>query len=165
MSYSYTACYCRECLCMDLEDRNPHDRTKAYCSAYRKYYNPNSKACSRYFEYDENRRPSTGCYLTTIICNILGMEDHGESLECLRNFRDNYMLNHPELYPMLIEYDLIGPKIAEHISEDTLVDFLLHNHFILHIFFLLHKKFMKKIMTKQFKNIRIWQIDLEISIM
>lgn len=120
MSYSYSACYCRECICMDLNDRARYDSSKAWCSARRQYYNPNDDACSSYFQYDESRKPiSGGCYLTTIICNILGMEDHGISLECLRNFRNEYMLNHPETYVMLIEYDVIGPRIANHLMQDS----------------------------------------------
>lgn len=120
MSYSYSACYCRECVCMDLNDRSRYDSSKAWCSARRQYYNPNDHACSSYFQYDESRNPiSGGCYLTTIICNILGMEDHGISLECLRNFRNEYMLNHPETYVMLIEYDVIGPRIANHLMQDS----------------------------------------------
>ena len=47
------------------------------------------------------------------------MEDHGLSLECLRNFRDSYMLNHPETYVMLIEYDVIGPRIANNLMQDS----------------------------------------------
>ena len=120
MSYNYSVCYCRECECMDLNDKSRYDNSKAWCSARREYYNPNDHACSTYFQYAESRKPqSGGCYLTTIICNILGMEDHGISLECLRNFRDNYMLNHPETYPMLIEYDVVGPKIADALNCDS----------------------------------------------
>ena len=119
MSYYYSYCYCRECLCMDLKDRNKYDLNEAWCSAWRKYFNPNDKACSRYFQYDESRKPNAGgCYLTTIIHNILEMSDDSYALTTLRNFRNNYMLNNPDLYVMLIEYDVIGPKIASFLAND-----------------------------------------------
>lgn len=121
MSYSYSVCYCRECACMDLQDRAKYDNNKAWCSARRTYYNPNEHACSTYFTYDESRSTSQGgCYLTTIICNLLNMEDSKGPLQLFRNFRDEYMLNHPETYPMLIEYDLVGPKIVKALLNDPL---------------------------------------------
>lgn len=119
MSYSYYSCYCRECECMDLNDRSSYDRSKAYCSARREYINTNDRACSAYFQYAESRRtPSSPCYLTTIVSNILGMPDDGRALKELRHLRDDYMLNHPETYVSLIEYDIIGPRIANAIQND-----------------------------------------------
>lgn len=119
MSYYYSYCYCRECLCMDLKDRNRYDSNEAWCSAWRKYFNPNDKACSTYFQYDESRKNvSGGCYLTTIICDTLGIPDNGYALETLRNLRNNYMLNNPDLYVVLIEYDVVGPKIARCLAND-----------------------------------------------
>lgn len=118
MSYYYSYCYCRECLCMDLNDRNRYDKNEAWCSAWRKYFNPNDKACSRYFEYDP-RKTGGGYYITTIICNILGTEKAKKAFKNIRELKDDYMLNHPETYPMLIEYDVVGPKIAKAINNDT----------------------------------------------
>lgn len=121
MSYSWSVCHCKDCVCMDLNDRSRYDPNKAWCSERRQYYNPNEPACSTYFKYDESRSSvSGGCYLTTICCHILEMQDNVNYLQILRNFRDNYMLNRPELYITLIEYEVVGPKIANAIMEDPL---------------------------------------------
>lgn len=121
MSYNYSVCYCRECVCMDLNDRSPYNSNKAWCSERREYYNPNEHACSTYFQYDESKGTAQGgCYLTTIICNLLGMEDKNGILQIMRNFRDEYLLSHPETYPMLIEYDVVGPKIVNALTNDPL---------------------------------------------
>lgn len=119
MGYHYSACYCRECRNMDLNDVYRYDDQQRYCSARRQYYNMNDRACSTYFVYDEGRTSgSGGCYLTTIINEILRMPDDGITLKTLRKFRDEYMLNHPETYPILIEYEIIGPRIANALLLD-----------------------------------------------
>ena len=170
MSYYYSYCYCRECVCMDLKDRNRYDSNEAWCSAWRKYFNPNDKACSRYFQYDESKKnTSGGCYLTTIICDTLGMPDNGYALKTLRDFRNNYMLNHPETYPMLIEYDVVGPKIANALNHDpckTIIAYDLYQTHILPIIDeIIFKNFNEAIrkyqdMTNKLKN--FYQIDTTI---
>lgn len=155
---------------MDLKDRWRYDSEKAWCSARREYYNPNDRACSTYFKYDESRKPiSGGCYLTTIICNILGMNDHSMYLDYLRRFRDDYMLNNPETYPMLIEYDVVGPKIAEALNSDpckfTIANDLFQKHILPIIEDINYKNFdvaIKKYenMTNKLKN--FYQIDTTI---
>lgn len=119
MSHYYAYRYCRECLKMDLNDRNKYDRNEAYCSEYHKYYNPNSKACSTYFVYDDARNNNPGCYLTTLVCEIMGMDDNSSYLQTLRNFRENYMKKEPSLYPILYEYDIVGPVIVDNLKEDS----------------------------------------------
>lgn len=116
--YEWYTCYCRECLKMDLSDRNRYDNNEAYCTERRHYYNINDRACSTYFEYDENRRStSSTCYITTIVCNILKYDDNCDCLNTLRKFR-NYMLTQPCLLSILYEYDVIGPIISKYIEED-----------------------------------------------
>lgn len=117
MSYYYTYCYCRECTKINLNDRNPYDKNEAYCTEYHKYFNPNSPACSRHFEYNEKLK-NNGCYITTAICNILGFNDDNIYLNTLRNFRDNYMINDENLKPLLIQYDIVGPMISHNLNED-----------------------------------------------
>lgn len=119
MSYYYAYCYCRECLKMDLEDRNRYNRNEAYCTQYHKYYNPNSKACSGYFEYNESKQDSS-CYITTAICETLKLSDDNYYLETLRNFRNNFLSKNESLKSILIEYDTIGPIISYNLKEDSL---------------------------------------------
>ena len=59
-----------------------------------------------------------GCYLTTAMCEVLGMDDHCYVLDTLRGFRDNYMINEPECIPLLNDYNTIGPIIADKIYDD-----------------------------------------------
>lgn len=56
----------------------------------------------------------SGCYITTIICEILGYDDNCEVLNVLRNFRDKYLkLNLDKYLGILQQYDFIGPIISE----------------------------------------------------
>lgn len=121
MSYSYSVCYCRECENMNLNDRNRYDREKAYCTEYRKYFNINDKACSRYFKYDENRCGQRGgCYITTLVCDILKVDD--SYLDTLRTLRESYMKHDINMFPLLYEYDIVGPIISDKLREDENID-------------------------------------------
>lgn len=130
--YSYSVCYCRECLKMNLNDRSPYDSSCAYCTAYHKYYDINDKACSTYFEYDTSKSNNEGCYLTTIVCSILGYSDDCEVLNILRNFRENYMKLEQRLYPLLVEYDIVGPiisnKIKKSLNKEQISAYLFKNY-------------------------------------
>lgn len=56
-----------------------------------------------------------GCFLTTAVCDYMGLPDDNEYLETLRKFRDGYMAeNHPEL---IEEYYRISPAIVNYIAE------------------------------------------------
>lgn len=96
---------------MDLNDERNGEyycgETKVYCTA--------SNSCCYYFKYRED---GGGCYLTTIICNILGYADNGEILSTLRAFRDNVMSNDSSYNNILSEYDNLGPKLANCIEAD-----------------------------------------------
>jgi hypothetical protein len=109
---------------MDLKDYNKYDSNECYCTQYHKYYNPNDKACSSYFVHrnDPNNLTSSyssGCYLTTITCELSGLDDNCEYLTKLRSFRENYMKKDSNLIPILIEYDIIGPKIVNSLKNDN----------------------------------------------
>ena len=121
MGYYYAYCYCRECLNMDLNDRNKYDSNEAYCTERHKYFNPNSRACNNSFVYNENwnKSSSSGCYITTAVCDIMNLEDDNIYLEKLRNFRDNYMQKDPRLQEILVEYDIIGPMVSYNLKDDS----------------------------------------------
>lgn len=119
MSYEWYTCYCRECEKMNLNDRNRYDKEEAWCTERRQYYNINDKACSTYFKYDEARcGTSSNCYITTIVCNVLGYSDKDFSLQILRNFRNNYLKNQESFIPILYEYDTVGPIISQYIKNE-----------------------------------------------
>ena len=59
-----------------------------------------------------------GCYLTTIISQILGYPDNNYYLNTLRKFRDTKMTPNPNYLIHLITYDVIGPYIANELRND-----------------------------------------------
>ena len=170
-NYRWQDCNCRECECMDMNDVAYYDSSKRYCTERHEYYNPNDTACSR-MRYDETRKPSTSstCYLTTMISNILRHPDNGHALRTLRKFRNEYMLNHPETYPILIEYDIVGPKIAKQLNDDPLNIYIAREFYLSYIKPIVshieHEEYGIAIskyqdMTNRFKN--FYHIDDEIT--
>ena len=84
---------------------------KGYCEWYKTYYYPDD-SCSHY------RGPNyvAGCFITTVVCNILGKDDDCEVLNDLRKLRNDFMQKDKKYHPLLLEYDAIGPEIAENIE-------------------------------------------------
>ncbi len=101
---------CGSCLNFEFEG----DNRKGYCTWYRQYFWP-TDSCSPHYQ---SREGSSSCYITTIICSILGLEDNCNVLNQLRKFRNNVMQRQPEYAPMLYEYDTVGPQIAKFMMED-----------------------------------------------
>ena len=61
---------------------------------------------------------SGGCFITTVLCNILGLPDNHETLNILRNFRDNVLQKDKQYAEILKVYDAIGPMVADKIIND-----------------------------------------------
>lgn len=86
----------------------------------------NSDTYYRYcrdYSYDEcpiykYNKPSSGCFITTVTCDILKKDDNHHIMNTLRNFRDNVLQKDCKYYNALKEYDVIGPKIAEKVLND-----------------------------------------------
>ena len=92
-----------------------HDRsvdTNVY-NNYCKSYNYNE--CSIY----RSKNPSSGCFITTVVCDILNKEDDCELLNDFRCFRDNVLQKNEQYYEYLQDYDGIGPVIANKLNEDN----------------------------------------------
>lgn len=115
---------CIQCRYMDLKDTDKYG--DAYCKLRKKYYNPYSSACGS-IEYidqslsnreDEYENGSSSCYLTTAMCSTLGYDDNCSYLTILRNFRDTYMMNEASCYPLLVQYEVIGPIISQCLFHD-----------------------------------------------
>ena len=94
-----------------------------YCNKKGDYVNSDVyyKYCRNY-DYDDcpiyKQEDSSGCYLTTIVCDILNKKDNDKVLNTLRNFRDNVLQKDKEYYDILKDYDIIGPIISSKISSD-----------------------------------------------
>ena len=66
----------------------------------------------------QNQENSTGCYITTVMCGVLGYSDQCFVLNEMRNFRNEVMQKDPRYFDMLLEYDIVGPIIAKDIEDE-----------------------------------------------
>ena len=113
---------CAQCVHLEWNNKEKYSSVERYwCKELHRYKETEDKC--RYFVLDKSQKNTGGykpggCYITTIVCDILGYEDNCELLEVLRNFRDNYLKLHVEYLPILFEYDKIGPLISEHILKE-----------------------------------------------
>lgn len=103
---------CRDC---SWYDEREYYRGKGYCSYYRDYYYPNSSACSHF----QDKNYYSPCYITTIVCHKLGMDDYCNTLKKLRLLRDGVMQKDEKYAEVLKEYDVVGPEIAKSIEDDS----------------------------------------------
>lgn len=121
---------CSECTYMNFEKEHDCDG-KYWCEKKYEWMRPESAECGRYcraYSRDDNvsrsyrnyskSKQSSGCYITTIVCETLGMNDGNIYLTLLRKFRKNYLQKKPEGVKILEEYDTIGPVIAHCIRMD-----------------------------------------------
>ena len=58
----------------------------------------------------------SGCYITTVICDILGYNDNCETLNMLRLFRENILKCDFKYTDLLLQYDLVGPEISNQLK-------------------------------------------------
>lgn len=79
------------------------------------------KYCSGCY-YDEcpiyKQSQSSGCFITTIVCDILKKQDNDELLENLRKFRNDILQPNENYHDILKEYDVIGTRLADCIIND-----------------------------------------------
>lgn len=112
---------CAKCLNLEWDNKEHFSSIDRYwCKEKRRYVEPTNSACYNFLE-DRSKTQNggyqqSGCYITTIVVNILGYSDNCELLTTLRNFRDNTLKINPEYIPMLIEYDRIGPIISKYLQ-------------------------------------------------
>lgn len=100
---------CGGCVYFDFQG----DNEKGYCSWYKTYYWP-GETC----DHQKPRNYSSGCYITTIVCDILGKEDDCEVLENMRKLRSEYLQKDERFSSILMEYDYVGPEIAGLINKE-----------------------------------------------
>lgn len=105
---------CNDCKYYDLEKTN--NEGWGYCTERLTYYPKSDRRCNL-FENKPDYVPS-GCFLTTTICDMLGFDDDCYGLNVMRNFRDNVLVNDSRYYPLLAEYEIVGPVISENMKND-----------------------------------------------
>ena len=106
---------------------------KYYCEKKGDYYYATDPKCSRFCEaysrrnsarenmYDNSEshlNNSKRCYLTTIMCKLIGYEDNNYYLNTLRKFRDTFMKTNSEYQQLLAIYDIIGPQVSQKLESD-----------------------------------------------
>ncbi len=111
---------CKDCVSFDENCHPSYLSTKGYCEQYKTYYYPGADACRWFIPREDGRRSL--CYVTTIVCNMLGYSDNCEVLETLRDYRDNFLQERKEYLYLLHDYDIIGPSIARCIEENNDLD-------------------------------------------
>lgn len=129
------ACHCSECTYLKDSGSWPDISGNFWCNKKGEKIRANDIACSRFCRcssrssssakklYDYSMSHSSnvkcGCYITTVICEILGLDDNCDYMQVLRHFRNNYLQKNPNTLGLLVEYDVIGPVIADHLRHDA----------------------------------------------
>jgi len=110
---NYNSSYLGQCgNCEEFEFKSKWE--KGYCRWYRCYYHADD-SCSH---QKDIKKESSLCYITTIICKKLGLDDNCDTLNSLRKLRNDIMIPNEKYHILLAEYDIIGPVIANKIAED-----------------------------------------------
>lgn len=100
-----------EVLCKECRESDPSDYwgSKIHCDWYRAYVYPND-TCSHAV-----RR---GYYVSTAICDVLGINQASSVPSAIRDFNTQYLQKSKDTVELVKEYDSIGPKIADAIYAD-----------------------------------------------
>ncbi len=115
--------YCGECAHLDLKNKERYtSKDRYYCDECHRYQELTEKSCYKFMRdpsrgKEEGGYTPSGCYITTIVVNTLGLSDNCEILNTLREFRDKVLKVSPEYLNILLEYDNIGPIISKKIEE------------------------------------------------
>ena len=97
-----------------------HYADEAECWRFCKAYSRSSNVAKSYREYSSNKQQSiSGCYITTIVCEILNLDDNNYYLNSLRKFRNEVLQKSDKYKEILVEYDVIGPLIANKLRNDS----------------------------------------------
>ena len=107
-------------VCVNCNYYNDNDRDNwgdGYCAYYGRHFGQYSSSCSH---FEAVQGGGSGCFLTTMACNIYHEEDDGHLLSTLRNFRDNVLekSTDPQHIAILKEYDVLGPMISFALYND-----------------------------------------------
>lgn len=120
--------YSNKCGSCGHLDMNNYRGYKYYCKEKYTFCDPSDSKCWRYEPaedmgdnrdyYDIKKIDRSDCYLTTIICEILGFEDDCDILAVMRLFRNNILQKDLRYLNILVEYDMVGPEIASNLKKD-----------------------------------------------
>lgn len=124
---------CSECTFLNLEKEYESYDCKYWCEKWNEWKYADEAECFGYCHAygrsdsvsssyrkrsQESRNSSSGCFITTIVCNILKKEDNNTDLNKLRDFRNNVLQKDKKYLGLLITYDIVGPMISKELYED-----------------------------------------------
>ena len=87
------------------------------CYNFIEAYSRSNSARANMYDNSKNHQ-SSGCYLTTAMCNILCYKDDNYYLNALRTFRDKTLKKDHKYIHLLYMYDAFGPLIATNLKND-----------------------------------------------
>lgn len=119
--------YCGNCAHFD-KNQKEYWGDRCYCSETCKYKDASEKACYNYVKKLEGGYQPSGCFITTIICEILGYNDNCDILQTIRFIRDSYLKTTKEGRALLQEYDIIGPTISAELTKCPTIDAIVLAH-------------------------------------
>lgn len=100
--------------CINFDEPKPSPLKKGYCSWYRCYYYPDDTCVG-----DGDHYRYRG-YITTMICDRLGLEKTKEVYKTITDFQKNVMENNKQYEEDLNKYNIIGPKIANCLANEDI---------------------------------------------
>lgn len=109
---------CRDCENMSLtnyRDSSTRSGLRCYCKEYRRYEDPDSRACSSRFI---PRDPRKKYYVSSRIMDILGISENDYIYEVIEDMKDNTLENNDQYIGLLSLYDIVGPMIANELEND-----------------------------------------------
>ncbi len=95
-----------------------HLATDTACSSYTKAYSRSNSSINNAIDYS-NSKQNSGCYITTLLCDILKLSDSNYYINILRKFRNDYLRYNQEYNHLLVEYDIVGPIICRNLIVDS----------------------------------------------
>lgn len=110
--------FCGDCAHLDT-DGGCKWGDEYYCEITGKYTSQNQRACQNFVKKPEKGYKRAGCFITTMLCNMLGFEDDCEVLESLRTLREDYLKKSAQGIEILMRYDQVGPVISGYIYNEN----------------------------------------------
>lgn len=122
---------CSECTYLDLDKEYSCNDGRFWCDAKYEWHYANEASCWRYCtaykrsdsvaksykQHSESCQSSSSiCYISTIF-EILGLSDEHVYLNVLREFRKRELQNNEKYRELLVDYDVIGPIIANNLKQ------------------------------------------------
>ena len=116
--------YCGQCVYFDTNQKELLGN-RYYCTKTCKYKEVNEQSCYNFIVKPDGGYKPAGCFITTMICEMLGYDDDCDLLTKIRLIRENYLKKTDEGRLLLQEYDIIGPVLSNKLSSESLLYSLL----------------------------------------